>query len=542
MDFKKTLLVFCLIMCILFTVSNVAAGDVNDTMVASDNANQVIEETNMDDTLASGGDELIAQTDNDEILSEKDDGTFTALQNKIDNAAEGSTITLENDYAYDEGFSTDGISIWAKVLTIDGNNHTIDAKSKSRIFYINYLNSENIILKNIIFKGGSSSKGSAIYNGGVNCSIVSCDFVNCYADGAGAIYNNADNCIVSSCNFTNCHASDHGGAIDMDACENCSISYCNFIKCYTAKINTTIDGAIYINDCNVTVKNCTFNDSDASNPIATVIVSSPVTTVFYGNKYLIATLKDIDGNALSGFEVSVDLDGVKILPTDENGQVKVSTYGLTPKTYDVAITFAGNENYTESNTTTKVVINKDSTKLSASAVTTVYHVNKKLAITLTDSQGRALKLVKVSVNINGKTYTTMDVLAKIVVVNLVPKTYTAKISFAGDRNYKASSTTVNVIVKKATPKLTAAKKTFKKSVKTKKFTVTLKNDFDDPMESALVTLKVNKKTYKVKTNVKGQAIFKINNLARKGTFNAVVKFAGNKCYTAKTVKTKITVR
>ena len=285
-----------------------------------------------------------------------------------------------------------------------------------------------------------------------------------------------------------------------------------------------------------------FTDSDASNPIATVIVSSPVTTVFNGNKYLIATLKDIDGNALSGFEVSVDLNGVKILPTDENGQVKVSTNGLTPKTYDVAITFAGNENYTESNTTTKVVINKDSTKLSASAVATVYNVYKKQVITVKDSQGRALNVVKVSVNINGKTYTTMNVLVKIPFGRLVPKTYTAKISFAGNNNYNASSTTVNVTVKKATPKLTAAKKTFKKSVKTKKFTVTLKNNLNDPMESTLVTLNVNKKIYKVKTNAKGQATFKINNLNKKGTFTAVVKFAGNKYYNAKTVNTKITVK
>ena len=534
MKYKKImLLAICLVS--LLAVSAVSAEENATEDIIADVASE-------DVVSVENNNQTIEQTENEDTIGATDDGTFTALQEKIDNAEEGSTITLENDYTYDEGFSTGGISIWAKVLTIDGNNHTIDAKSKSRIFYINYLNSENIILKNIIFKGGSSSKGSAIYNGGVNCSIVSCDFVNCYADGAGAIYNNADNCIVSSCNFTNCHASDHGGAIDMDACENCSISYCNFIKCYTAKINTTIDGAIYINDCNVTVKNCTFNDSDASNPIATVIVSSPVTTVFNGNKYLIATLKDIDGNALSGFEVSVDLNGVKILPTDENGQVKVSTNGLTPKTYDVAITFAGNENYTESNTTTKVVINKDSTKLSASAVATVFNVYKKPVITVKDSQGRALNVVKVSVNINGKTYTTMDVLVKIPFGRLVPKTYTAKISFAGDRNYKASSTTVNVTVKKATPKLTAAKKTFKKSVKTKKFTVTLKNNLNEPMESTLVTLKVNGKTYKATTNYKGQATFKITKLTKKGKYTATVTYKGSSYYNKVTKKVKITVK
>ena len=42
----------------------------------------------------------MSATQQDEIL-ETDDGTFTALQNKIDNAVNDSTITLENDYAYD---------------------------------------------------------------------------------------------------------------------------------------------------------------------------------------------------------------------------------------------------------------------------------------------------------------------------------------------------------------------------------------------------------------------------------------------------------
>ena len=40
MNIKKTLLVFCLIMCILFTISSVAAGDVNDGDVISKDANQ----------------------------------------------------------------------------------------------------------------------------------------------------------------------------------------------------------------------------------------------------------------------------------------------------------------------------------------------------------------------------------------------------------------------------------------------------------------------------------------------------------------------
>lgn len=115
-------------------------------------------------------------------------------------------------------------------------------------------------------------------------------------------------------------------------------------------------------------------------------------------------------------------------------------------------------------------------------------------------------------------------------------------SFKGDANYAKSTKSVTVTVNKATPKLTAAKKTFKKSVKTKSYTVTLKTNHNKVIKSAVVTLNVNKKTYKVKTNAKGQATFKITNLNKKGTFTATFKYAGNSYYKAKTVKPKLIVK
>ena len=189
-------------------------------------------------------------------------------------------------------------------------------------------------------------------------------------------------------------------------------------------------------------------------------------------------------------------------------------------------------------------IGKVSTKIAASGVTTQYNGGKYLTVTLKDNQGNPIKGAKVSVNINGaKTLTTnANGQVKLSTNGLAPKTYTAKITFAGDANYAKSSATAKVVVKKATPKLTAAKKTFKKSVKTKKYVVNLKTNLKKPIKKVYVTLKVNKKTYKVKTNSKGQAIFKITNLKKKGTFTAVVKYAGSKYYSAKTVKPKIVVK
>ena len=50
------------------------------------------------------------------------------------------------------------------------------------------------------------------------------------------------------------------------------------------------------------------------------------------------------------------------------------------------------------------------------------------------------------------------------------------------------------------------------------------------------------KTYKVKTNSKGKATFKITKLTKKGKFNAVIKFAGNSYYKMVTKTIRITVK
>ena len=192
-------------------------------------------------------------------------------------------------------------------------------------------------------------------------------------------------------------------------------------------------------------------------------------------------------------------------------------------------------------------VKKGDTKLSASKVTATYGVSKKLVATLKEGNGNGYSLSskKVTVKVGSitKTSKTNDKgQVSLDVSSLAPKTYTATIIFAGDSTHVKSSAKVKVTVKKATPKLTAKAKAFKKSVKTKKYSITLKTNQNKVMKNTKVTLKVNGKTYSAKTNAKGQATFKITKLTMKGTFTAVVKFAGNKYYNAKTVKPKITIK
>lgn len=204
MKIKKNLIIICLIFCVLFSISSVTASDVNETAIANEDE-QIIEETNADEIL------------------ETDDGTFTALQEKINNVASGSTITLENDYSYDAKFNS-SVEI-NKPLVINGNNHVIDGLYSSRLFIVS---SENVTLKNLQFVNGNFSTGGAIYSSGENMVIDNCKFINNNANYGGALCINK-NTIVKNSLFED-NAASVGGAICIES---------------NGKTNLTIDNTVF---------------------------------------------------------------------------------------------------------------------------------------------------------------------------------------------------------------------------------------------------------------------------------------------------------
>ena len=240
----------------------------------------------------------------------------------------------------------------------------------------------------------------------------------------------------------------------------------------------------------------------------------------------------------------LDKNNVEVKSGTVSPNEKITVSNLAAGEYTLKLSFAGDENYTASEATAKITVNKDSTKISASAVTTTYNVAKNLVITLKDSNGKALSGVEISVNLgSNKKYTTdKNGQVKVAIGKLVPKTYNAKISFAGNENYTASQTSAKVVVKKATPKMTASAKTFKFEDKTKKYTITLKDNKNKVMKNKKVTLKVNGKTYTAKTNSKGVATFKLSKLTKKGKYTAAITYAGDKYYNKLNKKAKITVK
>ncbi|WP_406533870.1 DUF3344 domain-containing protein [Methanobrevibacter sp.] len=187
---------------------------------------------------------------------------------------------------------------------------------------------------------------------------------------------------------------------------------------------------------------------------------------------------------------------------------------------------------------------KIDTSISANKVNTAYLSGTKLIVTLKDSKGNPLSNKKVSIKLNGKPYdrvTDANGQVKLDVTSALGA-YTASLTFLGDEKYTKSTSSVSVVVKKATPKFTAAKKTFKAKTKTKKYTITFKTNTGKPMKKVKLTLKIKGKTYKATTNANGKATFKITKFTKKGKFTATIKYSGNKYYNAASKKVKITIK
>ncbi|WP_405273296.1 Ig-like domain-containing protein, partial [Methanobrevibacter sp.] len=240
-----------------------------------------------------------------------------------------------------------------------------------------------------------------------------------------------------------------------------------------------------------------------------------------------------------------DGDVITYASTISNGKATLISPYSSEGTYDLVVSYDGDSNFNAAPTMDfSFTISAPVPVLTANSVSVVYGYNKDMVIYLMDSDGIPIPGKEIYIKlVSGSKYyvyygdTGSSGAIRLSTKGIDPGTYIVYIS-----SENCKPITAKMIIKKAAVKLTANAKTFKKSVKTKKYTITLKNNLNKVMKNTKVTLKVNGKTYSAKTNSKGQATFKITKLTKKGKFTAIVKYGGSKFYNSKTVKPKITVK
>ena len=260
---------------------------------------------------------------------------------------------------------------------------------------------------------------------------------------------------------------------------------------------------------------------------------------FGESSYPEITLTDENGKAMADANISVILNGETMnLKTNANGTATVD-YDMDAGNYSILVNYKGSDKYKETSIYDNITVNKLAVEIKVSDLKKSYGDANKLTITLTDANGNPIANASVSAVISSSIYsgTTNDKGIALIDIPLAPNTYDSVISYECNTNYNNAINTAKIVVKKATPKLKAAKKTFKAKTKTKKYKIALKVN-GKAMNKAKVTIKVNGKKYKAKTNSKGKATFKITNLSKKAKYKVAINYKGNKYYN-KVTKTVI---
>ena len=204
-----------------------------------------------------------------------------------------------------------------------------------------------------------------------------------------------------------------------------------------------------LKDANQKAENLTTQLNDAQKQIQTLSAELISTTVAAKNLSIKAltngniqvTLK-ANGTALANKTVNVIINGVVYNgTTGEDGIAKIAVKFASAGTYYATVTFAGDDTYKSSIGTSKVVVSKKATKITAPKKSFKAKVKtKKVKITL-KSGSTVLKSKKITLKVNGKTYTAKTNskgVATIKVTKLTKKgTFTYTVKFAGDKAYKA---------------------------------------------------------------------------------------------------------
>lgn len=184
----------------------------------------------------------------------------------------------------------------------------------------------------------------------------------------------------------------------------------------------------------------------------TSIVADALTATAKVAKTLSVTLKDASGKTIANKVITYTINGVtKTATTDANGIVKITVNQAKAGAYYYSLCFLGDNDYKASFKTVKVTVNKQATKAVFKAKTfKVKAKTKKVSFTLKDAKGKTIKGKKITVKVNGKTYTAKTNAKGVATVSLkISKKgkYTATAKFAGDTSYKAITKKAKITLK-----------------------------------------------------------------------------------------------
>lgn len=531
-------------------------------------------------------------SDGDDIVSSSD---FNQLQNLINSAGEGDTISLTSDYV---GGGEVNIN---KQITINGNGHSIDASHASRIFMIN---ADNVVLKNLrLLNGNTDMWGGAIY-----CehplTIDNCEFISNHAkykggalysfteltvtntifsknsaENGGAVYLESSHALFKNVKFLENQADWSSGALLSLYESNTTVDGCIFINNYATQYSDAVCGNNYLNIINsnfVSDRNNLefiyyFDDWDGrdgnlylmNNEMTSSYpwdiyyrgdtpISSPIYlkfenhTVKSGDMIKVGNIYDDMGNT-----IQIDLSNPITLEVyDKNNKLvdktnpefnKDSGYTYTANLKDGIYRISGSISKDISSDSTVVdgILKVGNTDDKFNAKVTTASKKNKSGVILTSTVEPASATGTITFNVNDKNYTSTvkNGKASVTLTDLENGTYTVKTFYSGDNIFNAATAVDITFIVGPSDIFISADNLTKYFGGPERFSVSLTDKNGTPISGLNVVISINNQPYERITNSNGQASIAVN--LNSGVYDVFVEYDGEEISSTVTVKSTV---
>lgn len=417
MNFKKSLLVFCLIICILFCISSVAAGDANAAAISGDdiNANEEILTVNN-------------EISDDKLSVEENNAAVAAADEKVND--DNSVLTVKND---EQPLSSDG----AEKVKITVYKQTGDYATNKKL-YFRATDSSN----NPVYVPEKSLK--------IDCTVAGKNYkilTSTNSNGEGS-FNWPDSKMTVGGTFTM--------KLFAVSISGCKVGYDPSTVKVSVKPKTTKQTAA----------------TKSAKQAVTIKAKALSATYKSGKKFAAKVVKTSNGKAVKGVPVNAivytgNSHKTIALKSNAKGNVVFSTGKLGVGTHKVVLKIKSNKKYAGKAKTTsiKIVKKKSSSKSSGKStgklrtkltINECYRTNSiaeyYFKVTLKDSKGKALAnkniQIKTLIDMFGRTMSKTDSIktdSKGVAKGYVNAMFggitkfDATFTFAGDKSYYSSS-------------------------------------------------------------------------------------------------------
>lgn len=332
-------------------------------------------------------------------------------------------------------------------------------------FTYNYADSDDItaggaissygymLVYNSYFLHNAAKYGGAICANGSSLIMQSELSWNSALYRGGAVINDVGSTTIVQTSILFMNSADYGGAL-YDCVANLTYFDYNiaYQKGHHMAYGVALDSLFYMDSTNKNYNDNIFLDTKVA---YNVKLSCSKTTINYSEKLAVKVI-DIFGTPVPGITVKVKIktsSGFKYFTgkTNANGIAYISITAA-PGTYKNVVITSGSAQMIlgGSKTISKMVIKKETPKITASAKTFKLKATKKYTITVKGSKGVAVKNTNVKIKVNGVTYsakTNANGQATFTLSKLNRKgSFSSTITIAANTNYNKATKTVTIKV------------------------------------------------------------------------------------------------